>query len=341
MVTTYGSPSGAAEKPPPPSTRLGIVCHSYSVDRSVSSSGAGPGRFSDPLVFLDHCLALGAGGIQVGIGIRAPEYTAALRKKAEEHGAFVEGQTRLPRDKADAERFEAELRTARDSGAPVLRIAAGERRYEQHADLRSFEDFAARTWASLCIAAPVAARCGVRLAIENHKDFRVDELLDMLRRLSSEHVGVCVDTNNSIALLEDPMAVVEALAPWAQAVHLKDLVLGPCQEGFLLGEAPLGEGILDIQAVVRVLRRARPGLRFAIEMITRDPLKIPCLSDAYWMTLPRVDARDLARTMRLVRSSAEKRPVPRVGHLPHAEKLALEDENIRRCFAYGRTQLEL
>jgi sugar phosphate isomerase/epimerase len=177
--------------------------------------------------------------------------------------------------------------------------------------------------------------------VENHKDFRVAELLDMLRRLSSEHVGVCVDTNNGIALLEDPMEVVEALAPWAFAVHLKDVALAPHGEGFLLAEMPLGDGNLDIPAMVRVLRRARPDLRFVIEMITRDPLKVPCLTERYWGTLPDVPARDLARTLALARSSAGKKPMPKVSGLPRPEQVALEDANIKRCLAYAREHLEL
>ena len=69
----------------------------------------------------------------------------------------------------------------------------------------------------------MVAREDVLLAIENHKDWRVDELVDILRRLKSGHVGVCVDFGNSIALLEDPMEVVEAMAPFAFTTHVKDM----------------------------------------------------------------------------------------------------------------------
>ena len=64
------------------------------------------------------------------------------------------------------------------------------------------------------VAAPaevVAARAGIRLAVENHKDWRIDEMLGWLKRLSS-NAGVCLDTGNSIALLEDLHEVVDAYA---------------------------------------------------------------------------------------------------------------------------------
>ena len=69
---------------------------------------------------------------------------------------------------------------------------------------------------------------------------------------------------------------------------------GPCRqlgicsipEGFLLSEVPLGTGAVDLAGVVEVLRRARPQLRFSLEMITRDPLRIPCLPRSRFVRNP-------------------------------------------------------
>ena len=43
-----------------------------------------------------------------------------------------------------------------------------------------------------------------------------------MKRLSSEWIGMCVDTGNSFALCEDPMEVVRAYAPFAFSVHVRD-----------------------------------------------------------------------------------------------------------------------
>jgi sugar phosphate isomerase/epimerase len=308
-----------------------VAIHSY----SRRLAGAQRASFSEPRRFLEHCRLRGAGGIQVAIGARTATEAEDLRRAAESSGMFIEGQTRLPAAPADRERFEAELRSARAAGARVVRIALGDRRYEQFSALEQFSAFARRSWASLCLAEPAAARCGIDLAIENHKDFRAPELLDMLRRLGSERVGICVDVGNSLALLEDPVEVVEAFAPWARSVHLKDAGLAPCAEGFLLGDVPLAAGILDLGRMVRALRSARPAIDFTLEMITRDPLTIPCLTERYWATLPDVAARDLARTLALAREHAPAAALPRVSELPAARQLELEDENVRRCLAAG------
>jgi hypothetical protein len=48
---------------------------------------------------------------------------------------------------------------------------------------------------------PVVAKHDVRLAVENHKDYRASDLADLFRRLGSRHVGACLDAGNNIALL--------------------------------------------------------------------------------------------------------------------------------------------
>ncbi len=168
-----------------------------------------------------------------------------------------------------------------------------------------------------------------------------DELLAILKRIGNDHVGVCLDTGNSIALLEDPMEVVEALAPCAFTTHFKDMGLEEYREGFLLAEVPLGTGVIDLPKVVRILRSARAGIRFNIEMITRDPLTVPCLADRYWATFPDLPGRHLARALKLVRDRPANRPLLRISQLPRDAQLHAEDENVRGCLAFGRDQLAL
>ena len=49
--------------------------------------------------------------------------------------------------------------------------------------------------------------------------------MELLRRLSSEFVGVTLDLGNNLALLEDPVAVARALAPWTITTHFKDMAM--------------------------------------------------------------------------------------------------------------------
>ena len=322
-------------------SRLGIADFSYNIRLRAERSRRAKGSLGDPLNFLEHCNNIGAGGVQMNIGARDEDYTHRLRQKAEAFDMFVEGSTSLPKDRSDLERFEAAVRAAKQAGAKVIRIAIGGRRYEQFSKAEQFKAFAERSLKSVQLAEPVAARHRMRLAIENHKDWRIDQMLDMLRRISSEYVGVCVDTGNSFSLLEDSMTVVEAYAPYAFSAHLKDMAVAEYEDGFLLADVPLGQGLLDLPRIVRVLRKARPEIRFSLEMATRDPLKVPCLTEKYWVTFADVPGSDLARALRYVRANASPEHLPKVEHLPPNELVKLEEANIKKCLAFAKEHLSL
>jgi 3-oxoisoapionate decarboxylase len=312
---------------------LGIVIHSY----PVRSRDKG---FTDPLAFLNFCHDRGAAGIQIALGSLSTEKARELRSTAEKHEMYVEGSIRPPKDKADVERFEKEIVTSKECGATVVRtVMLGTRRYETFHAAKEYAAFAEQSLASLRLAEPVVAKHKVVLAVENHKDYRTDELIGVMKTISSEHVGVCVDTGNSIALLERPSETAELLAPWVRSCHLKDMGVEESPDGFLLAEIPLGAGFLDLKGIVGTLTKAWPKLRLSLEMITRDPLRVPCLTDDYWSTLERVSGRDLARTLAMVKTHAAKGPLLRTSKLPADEQRAVEDRNVRRCLRYGREKL--
>jgi hypothetical protein len=93
------APLRAAESTRPKKTQLGIADFSYNI-RLRSER-----QLRDPLSFLDHCHKVGAGGVQMNIGLRDEAYTRKLQHSAEEYGMFIEGSARLPAEKLDVERF--------------------------------------------------------------------------------------------------------------------------------------------------------------------------------------------------------------------------------------------
>jgi len=321
--------------------RLGLVVYCLGLQQRLQKQQDPKADLFEPLRFLECCRGLGAGGIQLALGARGEDQLRPLRRKAEQYGMFVEAIVSPPRDQADADRFAAELRTAAGAGAHVARtVVFPGRRYEQFNSATQFREAAQRAKRSLELAAPLAARHRVRLAVENHKDHRVGERVELLKQISSEWIGTCVDTGNNIALLEDPAETVEALAPWAASVHLKDHAVAECEDGFLLADVPLGQGFLDLKKMVEMLRRARPGIPFTLELITRDPLKVPCLTEKYWATLAEAPGRDLARTLRMVRAHA-RRDLPQVGHLALERQVEIERANVAASLAYARENLGL
>jgi hypothetical protein len=123
------------------------------------------------------------------------------------------------------------------------------------------------------------------------------------------------------------------------ACHLKDMGVQEYAEGFLLSEVPLGRGFLDLKQIVAALRAANPQIRLHLEMITRDPLRIPCLIQDYWATLGELPARELAAALSRVRRHASTADLPRISGLPETEQLAAEDRNIAESLRYASEHL--
>jgi sugar phosphate isomerase/epimerase len=309
-----------------------LLIYSYGI-RARAEKDQG---FADPLRFLSFAQNRGAAAMQIPLGVQPEAEALAIRRAAEKAAMAIEGIVAPPADnRAGLDRFTAELTTAKNCGATVVRtVMLGGRRYETFTHADDYTAFAQRAQAMLQRAEPIAKKCGVHLAVENHKDFRTDELLDLLRAISSEFVGVCIDTGNNLALLEEAHTTIAALAPYGRTVHLKDMAVEEAAEGFRLAEVPLGQGILDLKAIIGTIHKANPKIRFHLEMITRDPLSIPCLTEKYWATLDRVPARQLARMLTFVRRNARKEPLPRISSLSTKEQVAQEDANVRESFAY-------
>ena len=298
---------------------LGLVIHSFAV-RTAGDRGRPAGRPASRLP-TDSSIMLDRSARAVSRSAWAcwtmPRLDA-LRERAAAASMYLEGIVSLPRDQADVERFEAEIRTAKRAGAQVVRtVMLSGRRYETFATIAAFRRFAESSTHSLKLAAPVVARHDVRLAVENHKDWRADELIRVLKQVGNDHVGVCLDTGNSIALLEDPMEVVRSPCAAGRSRRTsRTWALEEYRDGFLLSEVPLGTGILDLPRVIRVVRAARPDIRLNLEMITRDPLKVPCLTEGYWATFPELPGKD-SRPRTLTRPGPPAAPpLPRISQLP-------------------------
>jgi hypothetical protein len=111
-------------------------------------------------------------------------------------------------------------------------------------------------------------------------------------------------------------------------------------DGFLLGDIPLGQGFIDLKKIVEILKKAKPRVHFSLELITRDPLKVPVLNDAYWRTFPDLPARDLARTLQTVRAGATDN-LQYISRLTAEQQVTREDANVRQSLDYARDVLGL
>ena len=139
-------------------------------------------------------------------------------------------------------------------GQDVLRITAGSpaSRGDEPADV-----LVERLVGPVRRAADHAADRGVRLALENHGDLRVDDILGLLDAVDRPAtLGVCLDNVNLIRVGDDMAAGTRALAPHTLLVQLKDHEPGdPTVWGGPVCTA-LGEGSADLAGLVAILVEA-------------------------------------------------------------------------------------
>ena len=145
-------------------------------------------------------------------------------------------------------------------GSPTLRLASGFYRADLGGQPELIERERRHVVAVLSETADEATAAGVRLLLENHSDFTVDEYEQVMDEVGRERIGVFLDLTNAVASLEDPLAVVVRLAPYAYAAHVKDYVFESLQQpdgyhrrGFAVHYRYPGEGVAPLDRLVPAL----------------------------------------------------------------------------------------
>ncbi len=297
-------------------------------------------RPRETLTFLEHCSARGAGGIQMQLSSFEPEYLKKLRSRAEQLGMYLELMGPLPTANDDTQ-FRKVISAGKELGATCVRCGClSGRRYETFDTLEKWKDFVNASKDSLIRAASIVEKEKFPLALENHKDWTIEEMMALMKLFSSEYFGVCLDTGNNLSLLEDPMATIEALLPYVITTHVKDMAVKDYDDGFLMSEVNFGEGMLDIRRIVGMIRKARPKANINLEMITRDPLKVPCLTQKYWLTFGDRSGYLLAKSLRLTKQQG-KAALPGFSEFSKEKQARMEDANVVTCLRWAAANLQL
>jgi sugar phosphate isomerase/epimerase len=116
-----------------------------------------------------------------------------------------------------------------------------------------------------------ATDLGIVVALENHGDLvdRGRQIVELIRAVGSPAIRANYDTGNAWYYSKGTVNPAEELAeaaPVVAHVHLK----APAVEDGVMRWVALGEGLLDLQAVGRVLRDRLPGVPVSIELSLRQ-----------------------------------------------------------------------
>lgn len=113
---------------------------------------------------------------------------------------------------------------------------------------------------------PLLEKTGIKLALENHTETFADEILWLIHQIDHPLVGVCVDTVNSMGVLENPETAVKKLAPYAFSNHFCDHKLDRDQFGIRFHGVALGDGDIDCFKTYKTIRDNSPTDRITFEI---------------------------------------------------------------------------
>ena len=113
---------------------------------------------------------------------------------------------------------------------------------------------------------PLLEKTGIKLALENHTETFADEVLWLIQQINHPLVGACVDTVNSMGVLENPESAVKKLAPHAFCNHFCDHKLSRDQFGIRFHGVALGDGDIDCFKTYNTIRELSPTDRITFEI---------------------------------------------------------------------------
>lgn len=228
--------------------RLGIGSWCYAWNIGVP--GHPPVQPMGAVDLLHKAVELGVSVVQVADNLPLDQLPLAeldaFEQRATELNIAIEVGTRGIRH----DHLRTYLRLATRFKSPILRVVI------DTADHQPSEDEVVNIIKEII---PEFEQAGVCLAVENHDRFRAQALAEIIERIGSDHVGVCLDTVNSFGALEGPEVVVETLGPRVVNLHLKDFVIIRANHvmGFRIEGCPAGQGRLNVPWLLEELRNLK------------------------------------------------------------------------------------
>jgi len=242
--------------------------------------------------------------------------------------------------------FDVAMRQAAALGSKVIGCSFGMMmRPDKIATLDAWDGFVGQSRDRLRELADLARSLGLVVGVENHLDFGVEELRDLIVGIDSPHARVMFDIGNTLGTLDDPSEAADILGPLTVATHFKDFAVEETPSGFRVTMVPLGCGSLDLPGITRrLLKHVAPEVHFSIELINGQQLDIPWLEDRFWIPFRSKPARDIAATLRHIRGQpidrSELKTFADLEPLPHEARIRLEQDRIARCIGHLRQMHE-
>lgn len=114
-------------------------------------------------------------------------------------------------------------------------------------------------------AIPLIEKLKIKVALENHTDTYTDEVLWVVNWLNHSMIGTCIDTTNSLYVLEDPASAMDKMLPHAFCTHFSDDLISTNPMGLRVVGVPMGKGSFDAARMLQEIRDKAPMDRINFE----------------------------------------------------------------------------
>jgi 3-oxoisoapionate decarboxylase len=226
--------------------KLGISSYAYTW--SIGVPGLMPPEPMNCFQLLEQAKTLGVSCLQIADNLPLhelePQSRFELLKIARDSGIAIEvGMRGLT-----AENFSKYLDLAEYFRSPILRavIDAGDFRPGPGEIISMIREYL-----------PELVARNIQLAIENHDRLKAGEFARIIETIGDIHVGICLDSVNSMGAGEGLEEVLRILGPYTINFHIKDFVVKRANHmmGFSIEGAPAGQGMLPVEEILAKLEK--------------------------------------------------------------------------------------
>ena len=148
---------------------------------------------------------------------------------------------------------------------------------------------------------PIAQDLGICIAVENHQDATTEDLLMIHEKLNFHpNFGVALDTGNPLSVGQDPVQAARDLSHLIRHLHLKDYTIHFAPEGYRLVRCANGDGVIDFEAILQIVRGNGHDLMPGIEIAAQATRTIPILDESWWKSFPSTHANKLIPALNIL-----------------------------------------
>lgn len=129
---------------------------------------------------------------------------------------------------------------------------------------------------------PLLEKYKIKLAIENHQDLDSNDLIDIIKKVGGNCVGINFDIGNAFATCEMPIDFFKKTRNHILNIHLKDYIILPTKKGYGLYRCPIMDGDSEILKILNLVKRNKLNSPLSLELGAKTPRKINIKSKKFF-----------------------------------------------------------